>query len=457
MPRSKKPIPSYSLHKPTGQAYVRIPDGAGGRRVVYLGKYGSPDSQVEYRRLLVELQAGPAAALPVPAAGPASANLTVGEILLPFLRWAEGYYRTPDGEPTHEVVELRLSARAVRELYGHLPACEFGPKALAAVLLSMIGADLSRKLIYKRIDRVRRAFKWAAAEELVPVTVYQALRTLAGLQKGRTEAREAEPVKPVDPAHVAATLPFLSSHLQAMVGLQLLTGMRPGEVCRFRLDEVERTGEVWMYRPDRHKTAHRGKARAIPLGPRAVAGLVAFLRRAGSPPDGFGHIDPNDPARRDARRAMAEAYQRAGRVQDAALLRDAARRVEVVAGCVIDPHRPLFSPAEAREEWVRAVRAKRKSKVPPSQQHRRAENPKRQPGSVYKVAAYGHAVRKAAEKAGVPHWHPNQIRHTYATKVRKEYGPEATQVMLSHSRISTTEVYAERNEGLGVALAAKIG
>ena len=51
----------------------------------------------------------------------------------------------------------------------------------------------------------------------------------------------------------------------------------------------------------------------------------------------------------------------------------------------------------------------------------------------------------------------NQIRHTYATKVRKDHGAEASQVMLSHSRMSTTEVYAERNEALGVALAAKIG
>jgi hypothetical protein len=53
---------------------------------------------------------------------------------------------------------------------------------------------------------VKRVFKWAAAEEFVPITVYQALRTLAGLRKGRTEARESEPVKPVDLAHVNATL-----------------------------------------------------------------------------------------------------------------------------------------------------------------------------------------------------------------------------------------------------------
>ena len=61
MPRSKSPVPSYSLHKPTGQTYVRIPDGNGGRRVVYLGKHGSPESQAEYRCILTELQTQPAA------------------------------------------------------------------------------------------------------------------------------------------------------------------------------------------------------------------------------------------------------------------------------------------------------------------------------------------------------------------------------------------------------------
>src|SRR5262249_38260878 len=117
-------------------------------------------------------------------------------------------------------------------------------------------------------------FKWGASEELVPVTVYQALQTLPGLRKGRTEARESEPVKPADPAHVAATLPFLSSHVRAMVELQRLTGMRPGEVCKLKLCDVDRSGALWEYRPTHHKTAHHGKGRVIPFGPRAGALIV---------------------------------------------------------------------------------------------------------------------------------------------------------------------------------------
>jgi len=134
-------------------------------------------------------------------------NLTVNEMLLHFMAWATTHYRTPDGDLTSEVSELTYSLAPLKRLYGHTPAGEFGPRALASVRQGMVRAKFCRNLVNRRIDRIRRAFKWAAAEEMVPVTTYQALRTLTGLRKGRTESRESEPVKPVDFASVAATLP----------------------------------------------------------------------------------------------------------------------------------------------------------------------------------------------------------------------------------------------------------
>jgi hypothetical protein len=73
----------------------------------------------------------------------------------------------------------------------------------------------------------RRVMKWAASEELIPVTIYQSLCTLAGLRRGRTEARESEPVKPVADDVVKATLPHLPHHVRVMVELITHTGMRP--------------------------------------------------------------------------------------------------------------------------------------------------------------------------------------------------------------------------------------
>jgi hypothetical protein len=54
-------------------------------------------------------------------------------------------------------------------------------------------------------------------------------------------------------------------------------------------------------------------------------------------------------------------------------------------------------------------------------------------------------------------WHPNQLRHSFATRVRKHHGLEAAQVLLGHSRADVTQVYAERNDELAAKVAAKIG
>jgi integrase len=122
-----------------------------------------------------------------------------------------------------------------------------------------------------------------------------------------------------------------------------------------------------------------------------------------------------------------------------------------------DPDGYLFRPADGREEWLAAKRAARKAKVPPSQACRRKPSPKRRPGAYYTRHAYCSAVARACEKAGVPHWHPHQLRHTRATEVRGGYGIEAAQVILGHSRANVTEVYAERNLELGERVTAQTG
>jgi integrase len=453
MPRQPS-VPKLCHHKASNKAVVRL-----NGRDHYLGLYGTPEAKAAYDRLIAEWLAtgrrSPENAAAASNGKPAA--ISINEVLLAYWRYAEQYYRTPAGEPSSEIASLRKALRPVADLYGLTPAVEFGPRALAAVRQRMLDADLCRNLINKRIDRVKRVFKWAASEELVPVSVYESLRTLAGLRRGRTDARESKPVKPVEPGHVTATLPHLNPHVRAMVELQRFTGMRPGEVCGMTLAEVDRSGELWLYRPAQHKTAHHGRERVIPIGPKARAALTAFLLRDGPPPAGFAHINLNDPDQRDARLVMADAYQEAGRARDAVLLRDTTRAAVLVAGCVVDPTAKSFNPAEAREERFRGMRASRKSKVPPSQKNRKKANPKRSPAAQYHPESYAHHVEKAAQRAGVPHWHPNQLRHLFATEVRRLHGLEAAQVLLGHSRADVTQVYAERDLQLAARVASEIG
>jgi integrase len=103
----------------------------------------------------------------------------------------------------------------------------------------MIDAGMCRGTINKHVGRIRRMFRWATAEEMLPASVHQALAALPGLQRGRTAAREPEPIQPVSDEVVEATLPFLPVVVADMVRFQRLTGCRPEEVCMIRPCDVD--------------------------------------------------------------------------------------------------------------------------------------------------------------------------------------------------------------------------
>jgi integrase len=228
----------------------------------YLGRWRSAESRAEYDRLISEWLAS-GRRFPE-----ASVGLSVSELILHFWRHAEKHYRRPDGTPTSELADYRRTLRPLRERYGQTPANEFGPLALKAVRQGMIDAGLCRGVINQRIGRIVRMFKWGASEEIVAESVYSALTTVTGLAIGRTEARETAPVGPVADAVVEATLAHVTAPVAAIIRLQRLTGMRPGEACMMRACDIDMTGPVWVYRPMAHKLSYRGKARAIAIGPR---------------------------------------------------------------------------------------------------------------------------------------------------------------------------------------------
>ena len=391
-------VPSYRLHRQSGQAVVTLPDPTGRRRDVLLGRYGSEESRAEYTRVIAAWQSSSGR---VPTPRPSRADLTAAELAVRFLDHAAAYYRHPDGRPTGEVDGYKLSLRPLCELHGATVAAEFGPLALKTVRQRMVDAGVSRKVVNQRVGRIVRVFKWAVGEELLPATVYQALRAVGGLAAGRTRARETAPVVPVPEADVAAVRPFVRPGVWAMVRVQLLAGMRPGEVCRMRAEDVDRSGPVWVYRPVSHKTAWRGKARAVLLGPRAQEVLAPYLAAT---PTGW-----------------------------------------------------LFSPKREMAALRQAQRATRKTPPRAAGRPTRTVRPRRVPGPHYTPHAYAVAVARGCARAGVPHWHPNQLRHTAATAIRQAYGLEAAQAVLGHARADVTQVYAERDRAVAERVALQLG
>ncbi len=393
MPRKPSSrIPNSTQHKASGQAVVRL-----NGKDHYLGRFGTADAQTAYERLIAEWLAN---GRHFPVASATDEALTVEETLARYWAFAEQHYRK-DGEPTRELDNIRYALRLVRALYGNTAADQFGPLALKALRAKMIDAGLSRKLINQRIGKIKRVFRWAVSEQLVPPSIYQALATVDGLQRGRTDARETEPVGPVGDAVIETTLRFLSPVVADMVRLQRLTGTRPSEVCVIRPCDVDRTGDVWVYHPASHKTEHHGRKRTIFIGPRAQEILLPYL------------------------------------------LRDSK------AFC--------FSPADNVARSRAKRRDERKTKVQPSQLNRRKKSPKRKPGERYNRNAYLHAVHRACRKAGIPTWAPNQLRHSTGTDLRTRYGLEAAQVVLGHSKADVTQIYAERDLAKAAAIMREVG
>ena len=130
---------------------------------------------------------------------------------------------TANGKPTTHIPQLKAAIRVIHQLYGSVPAVDFGPLALRAIQQKMIADGASRRYINQHVGHAKRMYKWAASMEILPAAAYHAIATVPGLKQGRTEARETLPVLPVDDEVVDATLPCVPVVVADMVKFQRLT------------------------------------------------------------------------------------------------------------------------------------------------------------------------------------------------------------------------------------------
>jgi len=409
MPRSVgQSIPKYRKHRATGQAVCTI-----NGRDYYLGPHGTKASRIVYDRIICEwLENGRH------PPGTNSEELTLAELLSRYWKYAKSYY-LKDGKCTGQIPKIKSALKVVKQRYGRTMAVDFGPLALRACRRQWVEDGHSRNYVNEHAARVVRVFRWAASEQLVPASVPQALAMVPGLRKGHSEAPETAPIQPVGDAAVEETLLHLPGVVADMVRLQRLTGCRPAEVCILRPCDLDRSGDVWTYQPESHKTEHHGRERVIFIGPKAQEVLLRYLARD------------------------SQAY--------------------------------CFRPCDSEEKRLAENEANRKT--PQSCGNVRGSNakkkPKRKPGEQYTTDSYRRAIHRACDRAfpapdgtegddlrkwqSGRRWSPNQLRHAAATEVRREFGLEAAQVILGHSQANVTQVYAERDMAKGLEVAAKIG
>lgn len=427
MPKAKG-VPAYRLHKARGLAVVTI-DG----RSHYLGAFDSAESKTKYAEKIAEWQRNKSVAPPVPAV--ATTTYTVGKLAAEYCRFVAGYY-VKNGRSTKQYERVRTALKVVVGLYEDLPVMEFGPLKLRTIQQQFIEYGFCRNYVNSLVGCLKLAFKWAAGEEKIPASIPEALKYVPGLKRGRTTARETVPIGPVDDATVRETIKHLSPTVAAMIELQRLSGMRPGEVCQLRpMDVTFNLDGTGCYRPESHKCEHHGRERRVYLGPQAVAILKPFMNR--------------------------------------------------------DPETCCFSPRESAAWHREQHREQRRTPLYPSHaaryEHKRRSKPRRSPGNRFNVCSYNRAIQRGCEVAfGIPAelrtispklpedqrqelkrqarewrrktcWSANQLRHSAATRLRKEFGIEAAQVALGHSNPQTTLIYAERDFESARKIMAEVG
>ena len=326
---------------------------------------------------------------------------------LAYWRFAKGYY-SKDGKPTKELACMRKALRPLRELYGQYAGERFWPEGIEGGSAHMIKQGFAAEWSTSRISRIKRMFKWAVAEELVPSAVFHGLQAVswASLWQVWGPRNRADPTdrRPLCRHHPALRYASCGGNDQA-----------PATDAACGLGNLSSCGRPTSTPAEKSGSTSRSTIRAagggieskFPLGPEAQKILTPFLGR--------------------------------------------------------DPQAFIFSPLES-EKWRLEHRPpyhgkERKTKIYPSElrqreilkaARRKQRKPKRPKGNRYDTNSYRRAIEygfKQAKKAGfvTPHWHPHQLRHNRGTEVRKKYGIEAAQVALGHAKADATEIYAEKN------------
>ena len=279
MARPKQALPSYQLHKSTGQARTYI-DG----HDYYLGEYGSDESRVRYGNLIARVASGqtPVDPMAMPKVGSttdkpeADPGPSVDELCISFWRHAEKHY-VKNGKPTSEVHCYRSAIKLLRELYGRIPAKDFGPLALKAVRAKMVGLGWARGNINVMVGRLRRIVKHAVENEMVDAAVLTRLQAVSPLLAGRTEAHDNAPRHAVDQDNIEAVRQRVQPLVRDLIDLQLLTGARSGELLMLTTAMIDRTGKVWKAALVDHKCQHHGQSRTLHFGPQAQLILAKYL------------------------------------------------------------------------------------------------------------------------------------------------------------------------------------
>lgn len=274
--------------------------------------------------------------------------------------------------------QIKKAVKLCYTTYGEKFVDDFGPIALKKIREILIAEDLSRDYINKTLAYIRNIFRFGVENEMVQEVTLARLERVKNLQPG--EAKENPPREDVPDEHVLATLPWLLPTLRDMVILQRISGMRPSEVFRLTMDQVDTSqSDVWVYLPDNHKTKRLHKKRVVALG---KFEMEILKRRSASKKPSEPIFSPRD--------TVLEMHRHHGHT-------------------VGDMQCRHINATYSRYAYRNAVKR-----------------------AIEKANLHGNKI---------PHWTPYQLRHASATFLSFVAGEEVAATTLGHTNLKTTARY----------------
>lgn len=137
MTRPKKLLPSHQHHKASGRGCVKICG-----RTFYTGKFGTPEAQAEYDRIVgLWIAAGrPDHFETATHVNPDAYTIT--ELARDYWNHATEYY-VKNGKPTEEQWCIKAALRYLNDNFGSLAVHDFGPLKLQQLQQQMIDDEAS--------------------------------------------------------------------------------------------------------------------------------------------------------------------------------------------------------------------------------------------------------------------------------------------------------------------------
>ena len=139
----KKGLPSYRLHKRSGQAVVTL-----NGKDHYLGRYKSNASREEYERIIAEYIANGKKL-------PPTTGIPIEELGIHFLDWAEKYY-VKNGQQTGTFNFCQNAISLLTKHYGNESVENFGPLSLEFLQEKWVEQGLARQTVNKNVCVIKK-------------------------------------------------------------------------------------------------------------------------------------------------------------------------------------------------------------------------------------------------------------------------------------------------------------